>query len=198
MSIYDIKPLFQNLLRPLCGKMAKMEISANKVTLFALALSFVQGALMWAFKCEAWTLLLLPFVLFVRMALNAIDGILAREFNMKSDLGAYLNELCDIVSDIFLYLPFVFVYTLNPYGIYLIIILAIISETTGILAWAINGVRRYDGPMGKSDRAFSFGFLALLIGFGLINTFWLNSALGIIATLSIITIYNRCKQGLKS
>ena len=54
----------------------------------------------------AWALLLLPPVLFVRMALNAIDGMLAREFAQKSALGAVLNELGDVVSDTALYLPF--------------------------------------------------------------------------------------------
>ena len=40
------------------------------------------------------------------MAFNAIDGMLAREFGQKSRLGAYLNELTDVVSDAALYLPF--------------------------------------------------------------------------------------------
>jgi len=33
------------------------------------------------------------------MALNAIDGMLAREHHMQSKLGAILNELGDVVSD---------------------------------------------------------------------------------------------------
>ena len=40
------------------------------------------------------------------MALNAIDGMLAREYGQKSRLGAYLNELGDVVSDAALYAPF--------------------------------------------------------------------------------------------
>ena len=43
------------------------------------------------------------------MALNAIDGMLAREFIKKSRLGGYLNEITDVVSDAALYLPFAFV-----------------------------------------------------------------------------------------
>ena len=38
--------------------------------------------------------LLLPIVFLARMTLNAIDGMLAREFGQQSPLGAYLNELC--------------------------------------------------------------------------------------------------------
>ena len=47
------------------------------------------------------------------MALNAIDGMLAREFNQKSRLGGYLNEITDVVSDAALYLPFAFVAPFN-------------------------------------------------------------------------------------
>jgi CDP-diacylglycerol--glycerol-3-phosphate 3-phosphatidyltransferase len=39
------------------------------------------------------------------MALNAIDGMLAKEFALKSRLGAMLNELGDVFSDAALYLP---------------------------------------------------------------------------------------------
>ena len=47
--------------------------------------------------------------MFLRMAFNAIDGMLAREFGQQSALGAFLNELTDVVSDAALYLPFAFV-----------------------------------------------------------------------------------------
>ena len=51
-------------------------------------------------------MLLVPLVLFKRMALNAIDGMLAREHGMKSALGGFLNELADVISDAAIYLPF--------------------------------------------------------------------------------------------
>ena len=47
------------------------------------------------------------------MALNALDGMLAREFNQKSRLGAVLNELGDVVSDTALYLPIALVPGVN-------------------------------------------------------------------------------------
>jgi len=55
------------------------------------------------------------------MALNAIDGMLAREFGQKSRLGACLNELCDVVSDATLYLPFAFVAPFHPLSVELAI-----------------------------------------------------------------------------
>jgi len=41
--------------------------------------------------------LLLPVWLGIRMGLNAVDGMLARELGQQSRLGAYLNEICDVV-----------------------------------------------------------------------------------------------------
>lgn len=198
MSIYDIKPAFQNLLRPITNNLAKNGVSANAVTIFALILSAIQGGLMWINDCANWTLILLPIVLFVRMALNAIDGMLAREHDMKTDVGAYLNELSDVASDTFLYLPFMLLFGVSKILIILIIITAIIGEMAGVLAWAINSQRRYDGPMGKSDRAFVFGAIALFFALGFIDTFWLNVPLLIILALSTLTIFNRCKKGLIS
>ena len=61
-----------------------------------------------------WPFLLLPLWLFVRMALNAVDGMLAREFGQKSRLGAYLNEISDVVSDAALYAPFAWLGAVRP------------------------------------------------------------------------------------
>ena len=100
----------------------------------------------------------------VRMALNAIDGMLARDFKQKSRLGAYLNEVTDVVSDAVLYLPFIWISPFSTIQITLVIWLSAISEMVGILGQVIGKTRRYDGPMGKSDRAFVFGLLGLLVG----------------------------------
>ena len=106
VSVYDLKPKFQNLLRPLCASLARSGVTANQVTIGAAAISIALGAAIWATHGAPWVLWLVPLVLFVRMALNAIDGMLAREFEQKSALGAVLNELGDVVSDTALYLPF--------------------------------------------------------------------------------------------
>ena len=111
---------------------------------------------------ERWPFLLIPLWLFLRMALNAIDGMLAREFGQKSRLGAYLNELGDVVSDAALYLPFALLPPFAALWIGIVIVLAVISEFAGVLGPAVGASRRYDGPMGKSDRAFVFGALGLV------------------------------------
>jgi CDP-diacylglycerol---glycerol-3-phosphate 3-phosphatidyltransferase len=92
-SIYQLKPAFQNLLRPLVRGLAAAGVTPNQVTLAALALSVAAGAAIASMPEQRLLLLLVPAVMFVRMALNAVDGMLAREHRMQTVLGGFLNEL---------------------------------------------------------------------------------------------------------
>jgi CDP-diacylglycerol--glycerol-3-phosphate 3-phosphatidyltransferase len=125
MTIYDLKPKFQALLRPLCRWLAARGVTANQVTLAAALLSLAGGVAVYAGQNHAGWLLSIPVVLFARMALNAIDGMLAREHDMKSALGAVLNEMGDVVSDTVLYLPFAFLPGVPATAIVTLVILGI-------------------------------------------------------------------------
>ncbi len=195
-SIYDLKPAFQGLLRPLVRALAATGVTANQVTIGAALLSAIAGALIAVYPEQRWPLLLVPVVLFVRMALNAIDGMLAREFKMKSALGGFLNELGDVFSDIFLYLPFALIPGVSSQLVVLVVLLAVISEMTGVVAVQIGSDRRYDGPMGKSDRAFLFGALALALGSGVPAGQWLAWLFAVVMLLLLITIANRMRHAL--
>ena len=195
-SIYDIKPAFQKLLRPLTSALAAAGVTANQVTVAAALLSAGVGACIWFQPAARWPLLVLPGFLFVRMALNAIDGMLAREHNQKSRLGAVLNEIGDVLADTALYLPLATVPGFSPWLMVVITILAIVSEMTGVVAVQIGATRRYDGPMGKSDRAFAFGLLALLLGLGVPPHPWLDHVLVLIGALLVLTIVRRARRAL--
>ena len=192
-SIYDLKPAFQGLLRPLTRALAGAGVTANAVTVTAALLSLAVGA---ALALSRGALLLLPAVLFVRMALNAIDGMLAREHGQQSKLGALLNELGDVVSDAALYLPLALVPGFDARLAVGIVVLAGLSETPGVLGPTIGASRRYDGPMGKSDRAFVFGLLALLLGLGVKPGTWLVAAQAAVLLLLLVTIWKRAARAL--
>ncbi|MCK5325317.1 MAG: CDP-alcohol phosphatidyltransferase family protein [Woeseiaceae bacterium] len=197
MTIYDLKPAFQNLLRPLCNALAKAGVTANQVTVAAMLLSIFVGTLLVQLRGEQWVILLVPVTLFVRMALNAIDGMLAREHNQQSALGGILNELGDVISDAALYLPFGVLAGISPHAVGAVVLLAVLTEMTGVVAVQIGASRRYDGPMGKSDRAFVFGLLAVLLGFGLDPGWWANAGLSVVAMLTGLTVINRARNALK-
>ncbi len=195
-SIYDLKPRFQALLRPTARGLAKRGITANQVTVAAAILSVMVGAcILWRPESR-WPLLLLPVFLFARMALNAIDGMLAREHDMKSPLGAILNEIGDVVSDAALYLPLACVPAFVPWLVILFVVFALIGELTGVVAVRIGASRRYDGPMGKSDRAFVIGLLGLLLGVGVPPGAWVTWIFGAATVLAALTILRRARTAL--
>ena len=196
-SIYGLKPAFQGLLRPLTRALAGAGVTANAVTIVAALLSLAVGAAIAITPESRGTLLLLPAALFARMALNAIDGMLAREHGQKSRLGALLNELGDVVSDAALYLPLARVPGFDPRLVVGTVVLATLTEMTGVLGPTIGASRRYDGPMGKSDRAFVFGLLALLLGLGVPPGTWLVAVQGAILVLLLVTVWNRAARALR-
>ena len=196
LSIYALKPRFQALLRPLVGALARGGVTANQVTVAAAALSVALGAYVAWRAPEPRPFLWLPVWMFVRMALNAIDGMLARDFGQQSRLGAYLNELGDVIADAALFAPFALIPPFAPAWVVAAIVLAVVSEFAGVLGPAIGASRRYDGPMGKSDRAFVFGALGLWIG--VVGTLpeWAAWVMPVVASLIIVTIVNRVRRGL--
>ena len=87
-SIYDLKPRFQSVLRPLCSRLAAAGVSANAVTLAALLLSIAHGAWIAARPHSPLPLLCLPITLFIRMALNATFSRLAEPANPRRQRGS--------------------------------------------------------------------------------------------------------------
>lgn len=196
MSLYQLKPRFQTLLRPLTGRLHRAGVSANQVTLAACALSIALGWLIATHADATWLFLLVPAWLALRMAFNAIDGMLAREFGHASRLGAYLNELTDVISDAALYAPFAMLPGSSPWLLGALVLASALSEMAGVMGAALGGARRYDGPLGKSDRAFAFGALGLLAGLGVPLAAALNWVWALLLLLLAITIANRVRRGL--
>jgi CDP-diacylglycerol---glycerol-3-phosphate 3-phosphatidyltransferase len=190
-TLYQIKPKFQELLRPLVVQLATWKITPNQVTIAAILLSVTMGGMIACFPHNHLVLLSLPIVLPVRMALNAIDGMLARGYDLTTPLGFILNELGDIVSDVALYLPFCLISGIAAPQIVTIVILAIITEIVGISGLTFTEKRQYQGPMGKSDRALVFGICGTLLGLGLDLTPWLSHLWHGTIFLQLWTIINR-------
>lgn len=197
-SIYALKGRFQALLRPLVRGLHAIGVTANQVTVVAALVSLAVAALVWR-GADARPVLfgLLPVWMFARMALNAIDGMLAREFGQQSRLGAYLNELCDVIADAALYLSLLAVPGLPVWLPWLLAWLAAMTEYAGVLGRMVGAQRRYDGPMGKSDRAFVVGVLGLLLACGAPAAAWVTGVVGVTCALCAWTVVNRVRAGLR-
>lgn len=196
-TLYNLKPAFQTQLRPLVGKLASAGVTANQVTVAAAGLSIMTGMALAGFgPASPWLFWLLAPVLLVRMALNAIDGMLAREHGQASRLGSFLNELGDVVSDLALTLPFALVAPFTTAGVVAFALAAIIAEFAGVLGIGLGAGRRYDGPLGKSDRALAIGLLGALVGSSIslpLIAAWIFPALALLAGFTAV---NRVRQAL--
>ncbi len=198
ITIYQLKPRFQALLRPIASGCARSGITANTVTVSAMLISLALGTVLAVYGDQRQLFLLLPLWMFLRMAFNAIDGMLAREFGQKSALGAYLNELSDVISDAALYLPFVMVAPFGWGSVGAVVFLSAVSEMAGALGPMIGSERRYDGPMGKSDRAFVFGALGLGVGLMSALPAWLFWLMPLVVAGIALNIVNRIRNGINA
>jgi CDP-diacylglycerol---glycerol-3-phosphate 3-phosphatidyltransferase len=196
-TLYSIKPAFQNLLRPLAAGLVRLGATANMVTLGAAFMSIAAGIVIARFHEYRPVFWLLPLALFVRMALNAIDGMMAREFGQKSTLGMYLNELTDAVSDAALILPFALLPQFPAWGVILFVLIAVLTEYAGALGVMAGGARRYDGPFGKSDRALALGIIAALLALGVTFDGWGRFVFPVMALFSALTVVNRVRNGVR-
>ena len=204
-SVYQLKPRFLALLAPLTARLADRGVTANQVTTLACLLSIGYGAalslLQWQqMDAARWLWLGLPLFLFIRMALNAIDGQLARDYGQKSRLGGLLNEMGDVLADGALFVPLVLVPEVWAPLIALFIWLALLTEYAGVAGLLIGGGRRYEGPMGKSDRATLVGACGLWLGLGMTLPIALTAMKGVLVLacgLMLWTCYNRLRMALQ-
>ena len=194
VTIYALKARFQRLLSPLVARLYAVGVTANQVTVAACVMSVGIGFVL--IDAPAALFAIVPIWMLLRMALNAIDGMLARDFAQRSALGAYLNELTDVVSDAALYLPFAFIAPFDGYSVGAVIFASALAEMAGVVAVTTGASRRYDGPMGKSDRAFVFSLLALWIALhGSLPT-WTVLVMWGTSALAALTAFNRVRCGL--
>ena len=198
ISIYKIKPKFQQLLMPLLKLLRRLGISPNSITIFSIFFSFVISYFFWNALDNSSYFLIVAFGLLLRMMLNALDGMMARIYNLQSKFGEILNEVGDIVSDVAIYFPLIIFSSLSIEIAIIFILLSIINEFCGLIAKVISGERRYDGPMGKSDRAFLIGVICIVYYFTNSLDPYMNYIIGGSSVLMIFSSFIRLTKSIKN
>lgn len=191
------KPLVQKYLRPPTRMLAAIGVTANQVTVTNILVSLIAAASILLFVDKLWPLFLIPCALIVRFILNHIDGMLAREHNMQTATGLILNELADVISDVVLYLPLALIKGLSPVLIVIVVVLAMLTEITGMLGAVIGADRRQDGPLGKRPRGVAFGVVAFLLALGITPGIWTHVLLAVMVPLLILTCICRVKAAIE-
>ena len=197
ISVYKLKPKFQQILTPILIFLHHRGVTANQITISSIILSLLIGLAFWFADSYHILFLALPIGLFLRMALNALDGMMARKYNQQSKKGEVLNELGDIISDLFIYFPLLKYEREHLYLIVIFICLSIINEFAGLLGKIVSNERRYDGPMGKSDRAFIIGLYGLLCYFTINVSEFSVYVFSLIIALLIVSTLIRVNKSLK-
>lgn len=195
ISVYKLKPKFQQLITPILKLLHRLDVTANQITITSVIFSFLIGIGFWFASDISILFLFLPVGLFIRMVLNALDGMMARKYNQTSKLGEILNEMGDIVSDIVIFFPLIKFHSDHIYLIVIFMVLSIINEFAGVLGKVIGNDRRYDGPMGKSDRALLMGVYGVVMFFeiNLLNS--IEYILWIVNLMLVLSTYIRLKKG---
>ncbi|WP_367103433.1 alpha/beta fold hydrolase [uncultured Psychrobacter sp.] len=226
MSLYQLKSQFQNQLRPISNELVKWGVTANQVTVIAVLISAGTAYIIATIDgCKhsdnknklhsnKTTWLILPVTLFCRMALNAIDGMMAREHGQASKLGAVLNEAGDIIADTLLIASLhshinktstaqitahqpEYLFKSSNTSLNAVNILSTITELIAIFSLVTTDERANQGPLGKSDRALELGILGTLAALGAPLSRCVQPLLVINQLLLLKTSFNRLNFMLK-
>ncbi|MGH2702259.1 MAG: CDP-alcohol phosphatidyltransferase family protein [Actinomycetota bacterium] len=193
VGLYGLKPWFVARLGRAEDALVERNVNPDALTFAAVAASggvagaIVAGAVLG--MPPLW-LLVAPFG-FARLALNALDGSVARRTGRTSPFGAALNEVCDRLSDIVMIVATVAV---APIGLTLTaVVLTLLVAVAGMSGVSANGRRSYAGPMGKADRVV---VLAAGGGVGALTAspIAFTLALGVISTGCLVTFFVRLKE----
>ena len=195
ISVYKLKPKFQQLLHPLLVWLYKRKVTANQITIVAIMFSLGIGILFWEASVIPLFYLVLPIGLLIRMVLNALDGMMAREFGQTTRLGEILNEVGDVLSDVFISFPLLKYHPESLYLVVTFIVLSVLNEYAGIMGKVLGGQRRYEGPMGKSDRALLMGIYGLLAYLGVEIHAYSQVIFAIVIALLLVSTFIRLKKG---
>tara|TARA_B100000989_G_scaffold80320_1_gene57248 strand:- start:1200 stop:1802 length:603 start_codon:yes stop_codon:yes gene_type:complete len=197
ISIYNLKPKFQKLLNPLLNHLNKLNITPNQITIFTILFSTLLGFFVFKSIEEKSYFLIVAFGMLIRMILNALDGMMAKKFSLASKNGEILNEIGDIISDIAIYFPFIYFPIIQIELVFIFILLSVINEFCGVLSKVTKGERRYDGPMGKSDRALLVGIISIMLYFSNFILDYLNYIFAISILLMILSSFFRLIKSSK-
>jgi len=161
MALYDIKPRFRQLLIPIADRLAWLH--PDCITIAGLGASVLAFLCLFGASTQPWLLLLVPWWLFVRIACNALDGLVAQRTGKARPFGEVLNEGTDRLADILLLLGL----GIMPWASFPLAALATIavlmSSYVGILGKAVGVNREYGGVLGKADRMLWMGLTALIV-----------------------------------
>lgn len=133
----------------------------------------------------------------LKISCNALDGMVARETNQQSQIGAWLNETTDIVADLLLFGVIMILMPNSGIVGHLIIALVLLIEVTGLFPLLKQRPRIHFGPFSKSDRAVYLSIVALILWIQPTNDLAYTLAAGLGLLLASITCARQLRHSLR-
>lgn len=168
LGLYGFKPWFVRRLRRVEDALVARRVSPDSLSLAAVGVSVLAGAAIagGGLLHRPYLWLAVPPLVLARLALNALDGRVARRTRRARPFGTAVNEVGDRLSD---------AATVGATGFVAgpklglgALACTFLASLVGVLAVGLTGRRECGGPMGKADRA-------ALLGLGAVAGFVLGS-----------------------
>jgi CDP-diacylglycerol--glycerol-3-phosphate 3-phosphatidyltransferase len=196
LDLPDTKPFFERLFLPMARFLGRRGVRPNTLTLTSISISAISGLLGVAYATAAWPFTVIMMAMLARLALNHIDGIIARGQSMKTPLGGLLNEIATPAEDMLLYLPLAARPGMPAPLTVCAVMAGVLVEVAGLSPAVFGGPRRCDGPMTKFMRGLFFGALTLASALDLAMGPWAAPALALIVCLLAVTLCNRLRRSV--
>ena len=152
MNLYATKGAVNERLGPLVDRLAAAGVTPDQVTLAAIPVAALGGACLIASREAPLLLLAVPLLAAVRIALNLIDGNLARRTGRIHARGELYNEVGDRLADVAFLAPAAFLPGAPSQMILLGVLGGVLASYVGITARAAGAERIYRGVLSKPGR----------------------------------------------
>jgi len=168
MNIYlFFKKYYIALWKNLALFLAKKWITPNQASILSLFIIFPMFYLIWKYvdNLLVFTIAMF-FAINIKLILNAVDGIIAREKNINTKLGMFLNVATDIGPDLFILYIIFDKLSLNinlTYQILIVVLLYLAFEF--FIIWKYNKQNIY--LWWKESRTFFYILILIVFYFNL-------------------------------
>ncbi|MBI4337921.1 MAG: CDP-alcohol phosphatidyltransferase family protein [Chloroflexi bacterium] len=193
MGIYGVKPQFQRALRAVERPLVRRHVHPDVLTFSALGLSLVGGLALYGSRWTPWALLAVPAVALLRIALNALDGMVARDLGVARPWGEVLNEVCDRLSDVAFFGGLAQAPEVSTPLAVAVLVFMLLNSFLGVVSKAAGGPRQYGGVMGKADRMLLLA-LASVVALALPGRPVFNGLLAFVLVGLLVTLCQRMRK----
>ncbi len=161
MDLYRSKSSIVRAVDPVIERLARRGVSPDLITLAAVPVGLVAGALLLLSPTAPIVLLASPVRAGLRLLLNLLDGALARATGKIHPRGELYNELGDRIADIAFLAPVAFLPGADRTTVLLGVLGAVLASFVGVVSRAAGADRIYRGILSKPGR------MVLLSGFAI-------------------------------